>query len=79
MGEANSRAIELISRITGHAPQYEMTEDGIQTLRIGDIVLVATHFALWSDPDIFIDKDNAYISWGGASITIPVQPGVNRH
>ena len=66
MGEANPHAIALITSLTGHAPVSCTHPDGTQFLRIGNIVITATEFALWSDPSVFLNSDSMFtLSWGG--------------
>lgn len=66
MGEANSEAIALIRELIGHEPRYGETPDGQQCLHIGDTVIVATEFALWSDPSVWVNSETMFtLSWGG--------------
>lgn len=66
MGEANSEAIALIANLTGYEPEHGNNSDGAQFLRVGNIVITATEFALWSDPSIFVRSDGEFVlSWGG--------------
>ena len=75
MGEANPEAVALIERLTGHMPRHGRTADGQQCLRIGDIEIVATGFALWSDPSVY-DHEHGMIAinWGGQTIRLYLQP-----
>jgi len=73
MGEANPEALEMIARLTGHEAESGMTPDGTQFLRIGDIVLKAAYFALWSDPSVYDFGDRIAINWGGTDVSIPMR------
>jgi hypothetical protein len=75
MGEANPEAVALNKDIIGHEPQYGETSDGQQCLRVGDIEIVATSFALWSDPSVY-NHENGMVSiyWGGQTIRLYLQP-----
>ena len=74
MGEAMPEAAAIIERLTGHVPRHGRTVDGKQCLRIGDIEIVATGTALWSDPSVF-DHENGMlsISWGGQATRLYLQ------
>lgn len=75
MGEANPEAITRIKELTGHKPRLGATSDGQQCLRIGDIELVATGFALWSDPSVYDHEDGMIsILWGGQTARLYRQP-----
>ena len=68
MGEANPEGLAQIKEITGHAPGLWIDQEGIQLLRIGEVVIPAKGFALWSDPTVYIRSDNEFtLSWGGSS------------
>lgn len=75
MGEANSEAAAEIERLTGNRPVHGLTADGQQCLRIGNIEVVATSFALWSDPSVY-DHENGMVSinWGGQTVRLYLQP-----
>lgn len=50
----------------GHEPRYGETPDGQQCLHIGDTVIVATEFALWSDPSVSVNSETMFpLSSGG--------------
>jgi hypothetical protein len=71
MGESNPYATNLISELTGHTLVHGETVDGHQSLTIGDIVMVATCFSLWSDPTAYQHDDRTLsVSWGGQSATL---------
>jgi len=71
MGESNLWAMNMIAELTGSTPVYGETEDGRQSLTIGDAVIVAKHFGLWSDPTAYQHSDRSLtVSWGGQSATI---------
>ena len=66
MGESNREAIALIAEVTGHEPRYGRTPDDEQCLHIGDVVLIATGFALWGDPSAWLHGDGSLtVRWGG--------------
>lgn len=66
MGERNLAAMARITELTGFLPSYETAEDGTQTLRIGELVLRAKYFGLWSDPSVYeFDDDCFEVRWGG--------------
>ena len=66
MGESNPEAVALIKELTGHVPQHGTDPDGMQFLRIGEIVITATEYALWSAPNVFVRSDEEFVlSWGG--------------
>jgi hypothetical protein len=66
MGEANPEACARIEELTGYRPRHGTTPDGQQCLHIGDTIIVATEFALWSDPSIWENSDDLItVSWGG--------------
>ena len=71
MGECNPYAMDLISELTGHTPVYGETEDGQQSLTIGQVAIVATRFSLWGDPTAYQHDDRTLtVSWGGQSATL---------
>ena len=71
MGESNPFATNLISELTGHTPVYGETEDGQQSLTIGEVVIVATGFSLWGDPTAYQHDDRTLtVGWGGQSATL---------
>lgn len=71
MGESNLWAMNMIAELTGSTPVYGETEDGCQTLTIGDVVIVATDFGLWSDPTAYQHSERMLtVRWGGQSATI---------
>jgi hypothetical protein len=71
MGESNPDAMNLITELTGHTPVYGETEDGEQSLTIGEFVIVATRFCLWGDPTAYQHNDRTLtVSWGGQSATL---------
>lgn len=74
MGESNPEAVATIKQFTGHEPRYGTTSDGQQCLHIGDLKIVATQFALWSDPSVFVhDEGMLSINWGGQTIRLYLQ------
>lgn len=69
MGEANPEAMTQIADLTGHVPTYGETADGRSCLQIGDIVIIETEPAFWSDPNIFVFDDSCFsLLWGGNSV-----------
>lgn len=71
MGESNPEAVALIKDLTGHVPQHGTDPEGIQFLRIGDIIITATEYALWSDPSVYVYSDSMFmLSWGGQNVRI---------
>ena len=75
MGEANPEAVAIIRQFTEHEPRYGTTSDGRQCLHIGDLEIVATQFALWSDPSVFVhDEGMLSVNWGGQTVRLNLQP-----
>jgi hypothetical protein len=72
MGEANPEAIARIEFLTGHKVEQDIDSDGRQFCRIGEEVMFATSFALWSDPSVYEVEDAIFISWGGTRLVIPI-------
>lgn len=71
MGECNPYAMDLISKVTGHTPIYSETNNGQQSLIIGEIVIVAKNTGLWGDPSAYQRSDQILeVSWGGQSATL---------
>ncbi len=71
MGEANQQAIEMITNVISQAPRYGETPDGQQCLYVGDAVIVAKSFALWSDPNAFAHEDGSLtVRWGGQIVRL---------
>jgi hypothetical protein len=71
MGESNLSAMNMIAELTGSTPIYGETEDGRQSLTIGDVVIVAKHFGLWSEPTAYQHNDRMLtVGWGGQSATL---------
>lgn len=71
MGESNLWAMKMIAELTGSTPVYGETEDGRQSLTIGDVVIVAKHFGLWGDPTAYQHSERMLtVGWGGQSATI---------
>ncbi|GEO01185.1 hypothetical protein NSE01_30170 [Novosphingobium sediminis] len=69
MGEAHPESIARIKELTGHKPRHGTTPDGRQCLHIGDLMIVATEFALWSDPSVWEYSDDIIaVSWGGNTV-----------
>ena len=66
MGESNPEAAALIEELLGEAPRHDLTPEGQQCLHIGGTTLVATEFALWSDPFVWQHDDDMFsVQWGG--------------
>ena len=71
MGECNLWAMNMIAELTGSTPVYGETEDGHQSLTIGDVVIVATGFSLWGDPTAYQHSDRMLtVRWGGQTTTL---------
>lgn len=75
MGDAHAEDVAMIAKLTGHEPIYDSTPDKQQCLRIGDLEIVATGFALWSDPRVWDHGDGMIsITWGGQTVRLYQQP-----
>jgi len=71
VGESNRRAMNMIAELTGNTPAYGETEDGRQSLTIGDVVIVAKHFGLWGDPTAYQHSERMLtVGWGRQSATL---------
>lgn len=76
MGEANSEAVALIAKLTGYEPRSGRTEDGRQCLHIGDTVVVAESYSLWSDPSAWQHDDGSLtVRWGGQIVRLSPNAG----
>ena len=71
MGDCNPDAAKLISELTGNTPIFGTTEDGRQSLTIGEVLIVATRFGLWGDPTVYQhDGRTLIVHWGGQAATL---------